>query len=582
MEIAGIYNSLAEALNSRYRTDELKPLVAAISSEVPGTKVERIKTLVAALLQNTQAIFAKLSPLAGHAVEETTHTWDGHFHGQMFRAKYSASPWSSTQDKQGQRVDKADLLTLFIIDNRIPGELLKKLRDIVPHPPADEIRYIENGPGKECMVRETSGEAFANAAMVLQLTGEQKIRVGAKTGRATAASVTMISEQLSAGDWYNDEEIGPMQAFAWPLLLQGGGLAKIAGTGLELTPAGVKARKTNLAAGIKTIWNKWEKSTLIDEFSRVTAIKGQKSSGGRTMTSPAKRRPMINMLLKELTPGKWIAIDELARLLQSRSAYAFSMTNYEWKLYFADQQYGHIDYNDTWSLLQLRYLLLYLFEYCATLGLLDVAYIDPRFARPEFHACWGADELEFLSHCDGLKHIRINDLGAYVLGHEDAFAVARDTTAIYDFEGQDIVFVGDAEISPGQTLFLDKIGKRLEVDRWRLSAATLMQTVSGGASLVDIQTTLAAASSAPLSQELEELFREVEQRSTAFVEVGRTILIECSPEMRNQVLKGKTISRLCMPAGDRYLVIFPGKEKLFVSAVEALGYSIAVDPKVQP
>ncbi len=580
MEIAGMNNLLAEALNSRYRTDELKPLVAVISSEVPGTKVERIKTLVAALLQNTQAIFAKLSPLARHAVEETTHTWDGHFHGQMFRAKYSASPWSSSKDKQGQQhVDKADLLTLFIIDNRIPGDLLRKLRDIVPHPPADEIRYVEAGPGKKCTVRETSGEALANAAMVLQLAGDKKIRVGAKTGRATAASLTLIGDQLAHGDWYNDQEIGHMQAFSWPLLLQGGGLAKMAGTNLELTPGGIKARKNNLAAGIKAIWNKWEKSTLIDEFSRVTAIKGQKSSGGRTMTSPAKRRPMINMLLKELTPGKWITIEELARLLQSRSAYSFSMTNYEWKLYFFDQQYGHIDYNDTWSLLQLRYLLLYLFEYCATLGLLDVAYTDPRGARPEFHSCWGADELEFLSHCDGLQYIRINDLGAYILGHKDAFAVARDTAAIYNFDGRDII-VGDDEMSPGQTLYLDKIGKRLEVERWRLSAATLLHAISGGESLADIQTTLVTASSAPLSQELEQLFREVEQRSTAFVEVGRTTLIECSSEMRNQVLTGKTISRLCMPAGDRYLAIFPGKEKLFVSAIEALGYSITVDPKM--
>jgi hypothetical protein len=109
-----------------------------------------------------------------------------------------------------------------------------------------------------------------------------------------------------------------------------------------------------------------------------------------------------------------------------------------------------------------------------------------------------------------------------------------------------------------------------------------LHAISGGASLVDIQTTLVTASSAPLSQGLEELFREVEQRSTAFVEVGRTTLIECSPEMRNQVLTGKTISRLCMPAGDRYRVIFPGKEKLFVSAIEALGYSITVDPRLQP
>jgi hypothetical protein len=42
-------------------------------------------------------------------------------------------------------------------------------------------------------------------------------------------------------------------------LLQGGGLAKMAGTTQELTPGGVKARKNNLAAGIKGIWNKLKK-----------------------------------------------------------------------------------------------------------------------------------------------------------------------------------------------------------------------------------------------------------------------------------------------------------------------------------
>ncbi len=574
-------NSLAEALNSRYRTDELKPLTAAICSEVPGTKAERIKSIVAALLQNTQAIFARLSPLAQHAVEEATHTWGGQFHSQMFHAKYSASPWSSAKDKPGQRTVKADLLTLFVIGNRIPGDLLKKLRDIVPHPPADEIRYVEAGPGKECTVRETSGEALANAAMLLQLAGEKKIRVGAKTGRATTASVTMIGKLLAAGDWYNDDQIGPMQAFAWPLLLQGGGLAKMAGTNLELTPAGLKARKNDLAAGIKAVWNKWEKSTLHDEFSRVTAIKGQKSSGGRTMTSPAKRRPMINMLIKDLRPGKWISVDELARLIQSRAAYSFSMTNYEWKLYFFDQQYGHLDYNDTWPLLQLRYLLIYLFEYCATLGLLDVAYTDPREARPGFRSCWGTDECEFLSHCDGLKYIRLNDLGAYVLGHRDAFTVSRDSTVIYAFDGRDILFIGDGEVSPGQALTLDRIAERREVDRWQLSASTLFNAINSGQSLADLKTTLAAASSTPFSKEIDQLFREVEQRSTAFVEVGRTTLIECRQEMRNQVLANKNISRLCMPAGDRYLAIFPGKEKSFVSAIEALGFSIALDPRLQ-
>jgi len=96
--------------------------------------------------------------------------------------------------------------------------------------------------------------------------------------------------------------------------------------------------------------------------------------------------------------------------------YIFEMTNYDWKLYIGDPNYGNLNYCETWPLLQLRYMLIYFFEYCATLGIIDVAYKEPHFARDEFRSCWGADDASFLSSCDGLMQIRINDLGAYVLG----------------------------------------------------------------------------------------------------------------------------------------------------------------------
>lgn len=570
------YRLLAEALDAEYRTDELKELTALICSEVPAKKADRITAIVTALFKDPKAVFAQLSPLAQHAVAETVHTGDGLFDRRMFLAKYSASPWASETEGNEQRTAKRSLLSLFLFACQMPDDLLQTLRDIVPVPPEDEIGYVEDGPGEEYTVRETSRAALANAAMVLTLAAEGKIRVSAKTGRASAATVKSIGELLYEGDWYDDHEIGPMQAFAWPLLLQGGGLAKADGSSLALTPAGLKARKKDLAGGIKAAWKKWEKNTIIDEFSRVTAIKGQQSRGGRTMTSPAKRRPMINMLLRDLQPGKWIDVDELGRLVQAQAAYSFAMTNYDWKLYFLDQHYGHLDHHDTWPLLQFRYLLIYLLEYCATLGLLDVAYTDPHEARDDYTDCWGTDELSFLSHCDGLQYLRINDLGAYVLGHTDTFVAPKDSTVIYAFDRRDLLYIGDAEIAPGQVLYLDKIAKRREIDRWRLSAPSLLNAINGGESLVEIQTTLAAASSTGLSKELEHLFREVEQRSTAFVEVGRTSLIECSPEMRKQVLTDKRISLLCMPAGERYLVIIPGKEKLLAGALEALGFSIAV------
>lgn len=286
---------------------------------------------------------------------------------------------------------------------------------------------------------------------------------------------------------------------------------------------------------------------------------------------------MINMLLKELQPGKWVEVDELSRFAQSTAAYSFPMANNEWNLYIGSQQYGSLGYDyNTWPLLQLRYLLVYLFEYCATLGLLDVAYIDPVRTRDDFRDCWGTDDLDFLSHCDGLIYVRINALGAYVLGHTDTFEAPKENGRSYAMEGRDIIlFPGEGDIVPGMMLYLDTIADRQETDRWRLSVSSLMRAVNSGRNLADIREELTATATTGLSPEADLLLREVEQRSTAFVEVGQATLIECNPELRKHVLTDKKISRLCLPAGDRYLTILPGKEKQFIDALAALGFTFA-------
>ena len=577
MDHHNINNHTLEAmLDAEYLTSDLKELVALICPKVPSRKDERIQAIVQTLFADLQGIFDKLPLLGQHAVSETVHTWNGTLEFRMFVNKYGSSPWTQTGERYTR---KKELLDLFLIRGRMASDLLKKLKIIVPKPSQDTISYTENNAvlDEGLTIRETARAALANLATFLNLAGDEQIRVSAKTGKATEATVRKMTDLLYEPDWYDDPEIGPMQSFAWPLLLQGGGLAKADGSLLKLTPAGRKALKKDLAGGIQTAWQRWEKTKIFDEFSRVTAIKGQKSNRGRTMTTPVKRRPMINYLLEDLQPGQWISIDEFVRLLQTRAEYSFEMVNYEWKLYFSDQQYGHLSYNDTWPLLQLRYVLIYLFEYCATLGVIDIAYQDPRGARSEdYRSCWGTDELEYLSHCDGLQYVRINDLGAFILGLYDEYEAQKSVDDIFTFDGTDMVANDTAAIPPGLELYLEKIGERTEVDRWRLTVASLLTAINGGESIPEIRKTLEALSAEDFSRELTTLFTEVEHRSTAFVNVGRTTLIECGPEARKQALTNKNLSGLCMPAGDKYLVAAPGKDLKFIKALESAGFILGV------
>ncbi len=55
----------------------------------------------------------------------------------------------------------------------------------------------------------------------------------ATTSRPSAATVRTIDTHLTHGDFNADE---PIATFAWPLLVQAGGLAKLDGARLQLTP----------------------------------------------------------------------------------------------------------------------------------------------------------------------------------------------------------------------------------------------------------------------------------------------------------------------------------------------------------
>ena len=213
-------------------------------------------------------------------------------------------------------------------------------------------------------------------------------------------------------------------AFAWPMLVQAAGLAEVSGTRLQLTTAGRKATAMPAHELVRQVWEKWQRSTLVDEFNRIDVIKGQQAKG-RGLTAVAPRRDAVVEALCECPAHKWIATDELFRVLKA-SAPDFAVTHAAWKLYISEQRYGSLGFDiaNSWELLQGRFVLAFLFEYAATLGLLDVAYFSPEGARNDYRDCWGTDELSRLSRYDGLMFFRINALGAWCLDLAETYEPA--------------------------------------------------------------------------------------------------------------------------------------------------------------
>jgi hypothetical protein len=265
------------------------------------------------------------------------------------------------------------------------------------------------------LVRWTAPDALSNLVSVLELAADGQVRYAASTRRPTAASVKLVEDVLVAGDFYDSGE--PIAAFAWPLLIQVGGLARLSGTRLELTPRGQAALARPAYEALGALWARWLASVSTDELARIEAIKGQRKPG--TLTSAVTRRAAVAAALAALPPGAWTGAGKVLASLRAQQPPLVAARSLRalWRLYVADSYFGSLGHagSRTWDLVEGRYALCVLFEYAATLGLIDVAYADPRGARDDYRALWGADQLSCLSRYDGLSAVRVNDLGAAVL-----------------------------------------------------------------------------------------------------------------------------------------------------------------------
>jgi hypothetical protein len=283
-------------------------------------------------------------------------------------------------------------------------------------------------------VRCTAPDALSNLVAILELVADGQVRYTATGRKPTAATVRLIEDCLVAGDYYDDSvrtssmygKTGrePIAAFAWPLIVQVSGLARLAGTRLEVTERGAKALASPGYQAIGAVWGRWLKNVSFDELNRIDAIKGQ--SKPATLTSAAARRAAVAGALRAIEPGAWADTDliwsvlrtDQARLTVARSSLAL------WRLYIEDAYYGSLGNAGAkaWAAVEGRYALCVLFEYAATLGLVDVRYLPPRGARDDYRFLWGTDQYESLSRYDGLLAVRVNELGAAILHDPSSIA----------------------------------------------------------------------------------------------------------------------------------------------------------------
>jgi len=428
------------------------------------------------------------------------------------------------------------------------------------------------------VVRATEGEALANVRAVLQLCATGKLRCSAKTRLPGAATVAAVSQALVGGDFYPAE---PISAFAWPLLVQAGGLAELAGGRLQLTARGRAALTGQPASTIAGLWTRWVSNGVIDEFSQVEAIKGQRSVNALSAVKP--RRQVVARALAACPPGEWVKVDDLFAKMRrtglnpriARSERAL------WRLYISDPQYGSLGYDGfhDWSLLEGRYTLAVIFEYAATLGLIDVEYTNPAGARDDYRDNWGADDLDFISRYDGLLAVRLNALGGYALGLTDRYEPADRGVApgsLTVLPNRDIVATSD--LAPADRLLLSAYARQTSERVWTLDAGTLLAAIDSGRRPEELTRFLSAASRRELPAAVTAVIADTAARARQLTDRGVCCILECAdPALATLIARDRVAGPTCTQLGDRHLAVRAEAEPDFRKALRRLGYVLPAE-----
>jgi hypothetical protein len=617
--------------------DQLKPLVALLpTKERPTRKGDLVKLAEHHLSgERLRALWEQLNEQQKLAVAETIYADESVFNPARFRARYGELPvFGTKKDRWGDR-ENPGLLRLFLYRAHryndgasvVPEDLKQHLLRFVPKPSSPSLTSTDELPepfelaekeydwqegdegitlimGKRAyqmprqqptvktvthqlplVRRDTERAAQQDLQTVLRLIDKGKIAVSEKTFHASSAAVEEIASLLRDGDFYEpmpkqkewEQEIGPIKAFAWPLLVQAAKLAELHGKKLALTNAGRHALGAPPAETLRLIWQRWLKSKLLDEFHRINEIKGQHGKGKRAMTAVEGRRTVIAEALKQCPVGSWVKVDDFFRFMIA-AGFSFEVTREPWDLYISDPQYGSLGYEGyhDWEILQGRYALCLLFEYAATLGMIDVAYVNPAGVRRDFRAMWGTDDLEFLSRYDGLIYFRLNPLGTYALGlateYEASQIEARAQLTVLPSLQID---VSGGALSPDETLLLETYAEKEADTVWRLDREKAIAAVESGNHIAELREFLQTRDEQPLPETVESFVITTERRARALHKKGPALLVECADaEIADLIANHAHTKKFCQRAGEQHLVVWAEAEEQLRKALHSLGYGM--------
>jgi hypothetical protein len=193
-----------------------------------------------------------------------------------------------------------------------------------------------------------------------------------------------------------------------------------------------------------------------------------------------------------------------------------------------------------------------LFEYAATLGLLNVAYVHPSQASQDYYKLSGIYVSPFFSRYDGLVYFCLNPLGAYCLGITDEYTAPQPEVQhrLRVLPNLEIAATGEP-LFASEVLQLEVYAEKVSDAVWRLNQTQILNAVAQGHSVSELQGFLMALSGGQtLPETVTQFLADVKTRANSLLNRGSAILIECAdPALAVLIANDSRTKGYCLLAG---------------------------------
>jgi hypothetical protein len=400
-----------------------------------------------------ERVYEQLDNIDKQYIAEILH-WSRMFDMDAFEMRYGGTPSIYRGWINGQR--PFGPLRLLAERNEVYREVRPSLLKFVPAPPTVAVNVLAAPIGRN--VRCTESDALHDVLAVLNLVDAGKVPVTEKTGAVGNAAIREI-EKVLRGDGTT------IRATSWATMLESSNYCYASEGKLALNELGLSASLGAAPDALHHMWRKWMTQHRRDELRRIN----MRDVYLTDTIDCRRRRARIKEALQQCPVGKWIALDDFNKFIRHGGFY-FSLCWGEKAI----------------PLLE-RYVSLFLSEFAASAGIVDLTYDD------------------------FLCSFRITPLGAWLLGMQDDYGAPSAVSGGKLTALSSLLLIFDAEPSPEQAVFLDRFCERETATIWKLSKQRTLSALERGFTTNMLREFIQTHDDQPLPETMQTWLERIEK-----------------------------------------------------------------------